>query len=242
MDRTDGGGHEASGRITVCIVRAPHSAVPEEFEALAAEANVDLAWVDHPEELGIPDMVILPGSEATIPDLTYLRAIGMDAAIREAAERGSLLFGICGGFQMMGTELADPEGLEGDEPRAQGLGIFALTTTFTRDKIDERVRATGAGAAPGSAAQAFLPEGAPVAGYELHGGQSVLRDGAAVPLFLEATLGSPACPLGIATRDYAAMGTYLHGVLADPVFRSRILEHLRVRRRTSRESTPARSA
>jgi adenosylcobyric acid synthase len=219
--------------LIVRIVRLPNSAVPEEYEALAREPDVDLAFVDRPEDLGTPDLVILPGSKATIPDLTRMRSSGMEDAIRRAAADGALLFGICGGFQMMGSELEDPEGLEGGPPRARGLGVFDLVTRFTRDRIDEPVRARGA------VAGSFLAAGAPVVGFELHGGRSVLRGDDAVPLFDEETRDSPGCPLGIATRDYAAMGTYLHGVLADPVFRGRLLEHLRARcRARDRDRSP----
>jgi adenosylcobyric acid synthase len=209
--------------ITVRIVRLPNSAMPEEFDALAAEPEVDLAFVDSPAELGVPDMVVLPGSEATIPDLAHMRETGMDAAVRRAAEAGSLLFGICGGFQMLGSELHDPEGLEGGSPKATGLGVFDLITRFTRENIDEPVRATSAGGG-------FLPEGGAVSGFELHGGQSILRGEGAVPLFNEPAGGDASCPLGIATRDYAAIGTYLHGVLADPLFRRSILDHLQSRK------------
>jgi adenosylcobyric acid synthase len=210
--------------ITVRIVRLPNSAIPEEFDALAAEPDVDLAFVDSPAELGAPDMVVLPGSEATIPDITHMREIGMDAAILRAAERGSLLFGICGGFQMMGTQILDPEGLEGGAPSAAGLGVFDLTTRFTPDNVDEPVRATGA-------VGGFLADGGEVSGFEKHAGLSTLAGDDAVLLFNETARGGDAnCPLGIATRDYSAMGTYLHGILADPVFRRRILEHLRTRK------------
>ena len=209
--------------LTVRVLRLPNSAIPEEFAALAAEPDVDLAFVERAQELGIPDLVILPGSEATIPDLAFLHESGMDRALRHAADGGSLLFGICGGFQMMGTELHDPEGLEGGVGHAKGLGIFDLATTFTREKIDEPVAATGAGAG-------FLGEGERVSGFELHGGRSTLAGDGAVPLFREPAKGGSSCPLGVATRDYSAMGTYLHGVLADPVFRRRILDHLRSRK------------
>ena len=211
-------------KLTVRIVRLPNSAVPEEFDPLLSEPGVDAFFVERPEELGVPDMVVLPGSRATMPDLEFLRASGMERAVRRAVENGSLLFGICGGFQMMGRELDDPEGLEGGPTRAAGLGVFDLSTTFTRERIDETVRATGSGLG-------LLEAGETVSGFELHGGRSTLAGDAAVPLFREAVKGEPSCPLGIATRDYAAIGTYLHGVLADPLFRKRLLEHLAERRR-----------
>ncbi|MFN2433025.1 MAG: hypothetical protein ABR599_09495 [Gemmatimonadota bacterium] len=219
--------------LTVRILRLPHSAHPEEFEALAAEPEVDLRFVDRAEELGVPDMVVLPGSEATIPDVTRMRETGMDAAVRRAAERGSLLFGICGGFQMLGTELHDPEGLEGGAPTANGLGVLPVRTTFTRNSIDERVQASAGRAG-------FLDPGATVSGFELHGGCSTVEEGAdVVSLLQENAKGDSICPLALATRDYAAMGTYLHGILADPVFRRRILEHLRSRRRQRGEASSA---
>lgn len=212
--------------ITIRIVRMPNTAIPEEFDALAAEPEVDLAFIDRPEDLGAPDMVILPGSAATIPDLAFLRESGMESAVRRAAEAGSLLFGICGGFQMMGTRIHDPERLEGGADRAEGLGLFDLETTFSRDGVDEPVAATGAGGLVG--------EGERVTGFELHGGRSVLRDRDAVPLFREPAKGGGSCPLGVATRDYSAIGTYLHGILADPGFRRRIVDHLRSRKAAAR--------
>ncbi len=210
--------------LTIRIVRLPNSAIEEEFDALAAEPGVNFAYVEHAEDLGVPDMVVLPGSEGSIPDMTRMRETGMDEAVRRAAEGGSLIFGICGGFQMMGREMLDPEGLEGGAPSAAGLEIFDVVTTFTREKVDEKVRATGSGSG-------FLEEGLEVRGFELHGGRSFLSGDDTVPLFREQVMGGSTCPLGIATRDYSAMGTYLHGVLADPGFRRRILEHLRSRKR-----------
>jgi adenosylcobyric acid synthase len=209
--------------LSVRVVRLPHSAVPEEFDALAGEPDVDLSFVDRPEDLGTPDLIILPGSKATIPDLIHLRESGMEAAVRQAVEHGAVLFGICGGFQMMGRELHDPEGLEGAVPTAPGLGVFHLVTRFTRERIDEPVQATGA-------AGGFLAGGTPVSGFELHGGRSILEGHDAVSLFNEPAKGDSTCPLGVTTRDYAAMGTYLHGVLADDRFRARLLEHLHARK------------
>jgi adenosylcobyric acid synthase len=214
--------------LAVRVIRLPNSAVLEEVEALAAEPDVDLRFVDGPHDLEGADMVILPGSRGTIPDLSHLRERGYEGALRAAVEAGSVLFGICGGFQMLGTELHDPEGLEGGAASAAGLGFFDLVTTFTRDRIDEPVQAT--------ASAGFLAEGDRVSGFELHGGRSTLRDDGLVRLFQDSVRGGGDCPLGVTTREYAVMGTYLHGVLADPVFRSRILEHLRRRKR----SAPAR--
>src|SRR5436190_3878581 len=98
-----------------------------------------------------------------------MRANRFDVAVREAAQAGAMIFGVCGGFQIMGSRLNDPDGIEGgpNGPQgATGLGIFDLETTFTRDVIDERSSGVGAGG--------LIPEGVRVEGYEVHGGRSTL--------------------------------------------------------------------
>jgi adenosylcobyric acid synthase len=211
-----------SAALRVALVRLPHCTDFSEFDALGAEPGVDMRLVTTPDELGACDLVVLPGTERTIPDLEWLRESGMLAAVEAAVASGALLFGICGGFQMFGAELLDPDAVEGPTPRAAGLGLFDVTTTFTTDAIHQPVTATGTGG--------FLRSGEGVTGYELHGGRSVLRGEEAVRLFEQEMLGGSSCPLGLATRDYSVMGTYLHGVLSDATFRAALLDHLLTRR------------
>ncbi len=214
--------------LTVRVIRTPNFSVPHEYEAIAAEPEVDFAYVYRPQELGVPDLVVLPGSKRTIPDLLFLRESGMDRAIEQARAGGATLLGICGGFQIMGTELQDLEGFDSEVPRATGLAIFDLTTTFGPEKINEPVGATAVGGE-------FLREGEHVSGFELHRGRSTFGGDGAVPLFREMAQGGSECPVGLATGDYGALGTYLHGVLADPVFRRGLLEYLRRRRTAAQE-------
>ena len=210
--------------IIVKIVKLPNAGHFEEFDALVNEPGVQTTFIESPDQLGRPDLIVLPGTEKTIPDLEWLRDTGMEASLRDAMSTGALLFGICGGFQMMGRELRDPEHLEGAAEQAEGLRLFDLDTTFTRDGINEPVRASAAGG--------FLPAGTRVVGFEEHGGRSVLRDGGdAVSLFEQDALGGGSCPLGVATKDLAVMGTYLHGVLSDPAFRRALLDHVRARKK-----------
>ena len=209
--------------VAVRILRFPSLGEEHEFDALATEPDVDCRWIERPEELAGADLVILPGSEATLADLAWMRAQGLEDGVRRAARDGAVLLGVCGGFQIMGVELRDPERIEKGAESAEGMGIFDLSTTFTRDLIDEPTTGTSRGG--------LLPAGTRVTGNELHGGRSVLRDAAGVTsLFDEETKGGASCPLAIATHDMAAIGTYLHGILADPGFRAALLARLRERR------------
>ena len=209
-------------RVRVALVQLPHCADQREFEPLANDPEVELVRATRPEELEGCELVVVPGTKRTIPDLEWMRSTGMLDAVEGAASRGAVLFGICGGFQMLGRELLDPEAIEGATPRCEGLGRFDVTTTFTREKIDQPVEATASGG--------FLDVGSRVVGFELHGGRSTLHAGDVVRLFDEQVLGDCDCPLGIANRDLTVIGTYLHGVLADETFRRRLLAHLRERR------------
>ena len=116
--------------LDVRLIRLPNCTDYSEFDALAAEPGVDMTLVDAPEQLGQPDLIVLPGTEKTIPDLEWLRSTGLEAAVRAVMTRGSLLFGICGGFQMMGEALRDPEHREGPTELAMGMRLFDLDTTF----------------------------------------------------------------------------------------------------------------
>jgi adenosylcobyric acid synthase len=207
--------------LDVAFVDLPNNAGVEELQPLFDEPSVIVRRVLRAEDLGAPDMVVIPGTEATLADLAWLRERGLDRALLEAASRGSVLFGICGGFQMLGSRLLDPERVEKGAGEADGLSVFEMETRFTRDLIDEPVTAQGGGG--------FLAANESVSGWEEHGGRSVMR-GDVLNLLDRDALGGTACPLMVATRDMGAFGTYLHGVLADTTFRRRLLDHLRERR------------
>ena len=144
-----------------------------------------LRYVARPEELGRPDLVILPGTKSTLHDLRWLRQSGLEAAIQKLAAGGTPVIGICGGYQMLGESLSDPEGAEGGG-RMAGMGLLPVSTVFRRDKT----RTQTAGSFP--ACQGFFAplSGAPLEGYEIHmgtgGGLFSIRD--------------------------RVLGTYLHGL------------------------------
>ncbi|HEX9307784.1 MAG TPA: cobyric acid synthase, partial [Anaeromyxobacter sp.] len=131
----------APGELELAIVRLPRIANYDEFDALEHEPGVVVRYVDRPEELRGADLVVLPGSKSTAPDLRWLRASGVADELGARAARGDPILGVCGGCQMLGRAVLDPDGVESDEAEAAGLGLLPIVTRFRREKTTARVRA-----------------------------------------------------------------------------------------------------
>jgi adenosylcobyric acid synthase len=149
-------------------------------------------WIAAPAP-GAYDVVILPGSKDTLADLAWLRGCGLDRWVLEQHARGATVVGICGGYQMLGTSIKDPDGVESAAPPAAGLGLLPVETILAREKTTRVVRAT-------------LPSGVSFAGYEIHMG--VTTAGGDVEPFAVLADGSPD-----GARGERVLGTYLHGAL-----------------------------
>lgn len=195
-------------RPAIAVVRLPHIANFTDFAPLAADPAVELSYVRRPEELAGAALVILPGSKDTLADLRWLHASGFAEALRAHAARGGRLAGICGGFQMLGDAVEDPEGLEGGG-RAEGLGCLPITTVLDRGKITRRVRARLAG------------DSQPFEAYEIHLGRT-RAEGSLPPLAILDD-GEGGRPDGAVSADGRIWGTYLHGLLDAPHVRERLL-------------------
>ncbi|MDQ4051283.1 MAG: cobyric acid synthase [Actinomycetota bacterium] len=182
----------AGDRLRVAVVRLPRISNFTDIDALCLEPQVDVAFVDHPRALHSADVVVLPGTRATLADLRWLRECGLDTAISAHAAGGGAVLGICGGFQMLGRQVSDPAGVEGDPgARADGLGLLDVETTFGADKV--LALPTG---------QAL---GVPVSGYEIHHGR--VQVGADEEFVAGARRG-------------AVFGTMWHGCLEGDAFRA----------------------
>ncbi|UTP40449.1 cobyric acid synthase [Phenylobacterium sp. LH3H17] len=167
----------------------------DEFDPLRAEPEVDFAFVPPGTPLpGDADLVILPGSKATLADLAFLRAQGWDIDLAAHVRRGGRVLGICGGFQMLGRSIADPMGVEGPPGEAAGLGLLDVATTLT----DEKVLTPTAGR---------LLAGGRFEGYEIHVGRTAGPD-LARPLLVrdDGTFD------GAISADGRVMGAYVHGL------------------------------
>ncbi|MBB6734335.1 cobyric acid synthase [Cohnella zeiphila] len=149
----------ASRPLDIAVPRYPRISNFTDIDALSAEPDVRVRFVTSPEEWGSPDAVVLPGSKNTAEDLAFLRQIGLEAKLLAFAERGGRVAGICGGYQMMGQRLLDPDGVESERPLTPGLGLLPLSTRFEREKRTVRIVGTTAGW-PGSGFGAEAGRGA----------------------------------------------------------------------------------
>jgi adenosylcobyric acid synthase len=187
--------------IEIAVVRVPHLSNFDEFGPLAAEPNVWLRYVQTASALRAPDLVILPGSKATLPDVAWLHDRELARRIQWLARHGTPVLGICGGFQMLGQHVADPSRYESDLESVDGLALLPIRTELLGDKTLRQVAGFGH-----SEINGFWSclSGQPVGGYEIHVGVTPLR-GQAPLLDLESHVD------GLVVGDVA--GTYVHGVL-----------------------------
>lgn len=189
----------------VVVIRLPHVANFDDFDPLEARPDVRLRYVDRPQDLGEPDLLILPGTKTTRFDLQWLRERGLEGPILAHARRGGLVVGICGGYQMLGERIDDPAATEGPAGAAPGLRLLPAVTRFTSDKRTVRVSGRVVATA-GPLERAAGPE---VTAYEIHMGETVT---AAPPVFSVANEGGRERPDGCASPDGRVIGTYLHGL------------------------------
>jgi adenosylcobyric acid synthase len=208
--------------IDIAIMRLPRIANLDEFQALAAEPGVRVRWIGDPGMLGDPDLIIVPGTKSTMDDLAWLRERRLDVAIRERRAVDTPVFGICGGFQMLGSRLVDDAGVEG-AGSAHGLELLPVTTHFEREKITRRVHARLAIAGLWSSP----PIDASLDAYEIHMGRTTLdaADDTTRRVFTVAT-GDETHGDGCATADGIVAGTYLHGLFENAAFRRGVLSGL----------------
>ena len=211
--------------VDVAVVRLPRVANFDDFEWLAAEPGVRVRWVSAPGALAEADLIVLPGSKSVIADLAWLRARGLAEAVVAAAAAGRPVLGVCGGYQMLGRTLRDPEGVESSVAEARGLGLLPVETTFASVKTTRRVRARVT-AAPGPFAGA---RGTVTGAYEIHAGVTrPLAGDVPRPFAIVERGGAPADDLDGAVAG-SVTGTYLHGVLAGGAVRRALLGWLAVR-------------
>jgi adenosylcobyric acid synthase len=209
----------AGACVDIAVVRLPHVANFDEFGPLSMEPGVRVRYVTRPEELRAPDLVILPGTKATIPDVAWLRDRGLMERIRWLVAHDTPLLGICGGYQMLGRRVADPLGLESPQRAVEGMALFDFETVLAPEK---RLARTAGRVRDGLPGLWRALSGAYVEGYEIHAGQSDLSSNPFIQL--------PEYEDGAVSDDGRVAGTYLHGVLEQTEPRQRLLEALAAHR------------
>ena len=156
--------------VDIAIIKIPHISNFTDFNALEIINNVSVRYVENVRELKNPDMILLPGSKNTMGDLLWMRQCGLEAAVLKQAAKGKIIFGICGGFQMLGETISDPEETE-QGGTIKGMGLLPVDTVFRGDKT--RTRVTGKFTIESGDLEKL--SGVPLEGYEIHMGESVLR-------------------------------------------------------------------
>jgi adenosylcobyric acid synthase len=212
--------------LDIAVIGLPHISNFDDFDPLEQEDGVRLRYVDSNDELGEPDLVIIPGTKSTMADLAFLHSRGLAQGVVDRANRGTFIIGVCGGYQMLGRTILDPQRVESDENRAQGLGLLPVTTTFSPVKSTHQVRGSVV------ASSGWLQEaaGLAVAGYEIHMGTTSGNNGQA--LFRIDERSRRACQDfdGCVGPDGNVLGTYLHGLFHNTALRRFILSRLAARK------------
>ena len=219
------GNGEDAPVLDIAVVQLPHISNFDDFDPLAREPGVSLRYVSAIADLGHPDLIILPGSKTTIPDLGWLKGQGLSTAIWDRYENGAAIVGICGGYQMLGDHLYDPDGIESTVPEMAGLGLLPLTTVFAGTKETHRIRGEvveGSGLLRGAA-------GSPVTGYEIHMGRTT-GEGVTLPFHIhdrtDVAVTAESAYDGAMNESGSVMGTYIHGLFHNGQLRRSLLEEL----------------
>lgn len=213
--------------IEVAVLRTPKISNFTDFEALAHEQDVAVRYVRPGEEIGQPDLVILPGSKNTVEDLLYLRQNGYEQEIRRLAGADVPIIGICGGYQMLGREIHDPLHTESNLDFIAGLGLLPIVTEFAATKMTHQVCA-------GCRKHPFLGinySDDQLQGYEIHMGRTDFVETVRPAFAIAVRSGQPVqAEDGVVTSDGLVMGTYIHGIFDNDGYRRAVINALRQRK------------
>ncbi|UFJ41482.1 cobyric acid synthase [Brevibacillus humidisoli] len=210
--------HAYSGRIDapkeidIAVIRYPRISNFTDVDPFFVEPDCRVRYISRPEELGEPDLVILPGSKNTIEDLLHLRESGLEQEVLRLYDQGrAYLVGICGGYQMLGERIADPHGVESPLQGVEGIGLIPLETTLAQKKTTILSRGTAC----------FDGERMAVEGYEIHMGQSVYTKDVSPLIQLDQRAD------GFWDAERRLLGSYFHGLFHNDSFRARLLNLIR---------------
>ncbi len=233
---------QAGYLLDIAVMGFPHISNFDDFDPLKREEGVRLRYVEGDDSLGEPDLIILPGTKTTLADLEWLRGMGYDQEIQALSHKGTAVMGICGGYQMLGERISDPEGVESPREEGEGLGLLPVTTVFTAVKETHQIKGSvcsDAGILSGAC-------GLPLEGYEIHMGRTFPSGedtgppkpdspengkGQPVkvtpPFFIHERPGRPCdAPDGATDPDGRVIGTNIHGLFHNRDLGRAILNNL----------------
>ena len=200
--------------IDIAVIRLPRISNFTDFSPFERYENVSLRYVERARDLRAPDMIVIPGTKSTIADLQWLRQSGLEASIQKAASGGTLVFGVCGGYQMLGRHISDPEQVEAaGVTEIDGMGLLPIETVFQGEKVQTQTN----GVFSGVAGLFSELNGKRYAGYEIHMGRSEEARGALI------SVGN-------------VYGSYVHGIFDEQEVADTILKALCTKKDVSFES------
>lgn len=211
--------------VNIEIIRTPHMSNFTDFNIFETQEDVSIRYVDFKEALGNPDMVIIPGTKNTIEDLKYLRDSGLEAQIKELHKRNKLIFGICGGYQMLGKKLKDPYHVEGNIDEIEGICLLDTETIFEKEKTTTQIKAT-----INSGLCGYLKglDNKKVTGYEIHMGITNRSENVIDLNTITKRLDKDVnYSEGSVNKEGNVVGTYLHGIFDDIEFTRELINNIR---------------
>lgn len=210
-----------TGLVNIDVIYLPHISNFTDFDALEQETDVALKYIKRAEELDSPDVIIIPGSKNTVADLRYLKKTGLAQQIISAitSKPATVLFGICGGYQMLGRKINDKYSLESNAKEIDGLGLLPVNTVLGKKKILAQIKAKE------------ITSGLEISGYEIHHGSSK-APGDYSPIFEISEHNGKRVKYfdGAKSKDGRIFGTYIHGLFDCDIFRRNWLNRIRQRK------------
>ena len=218
--------------LDIAVIGLPHISNFDDFDPFERDEGVCLRYVEAHDLLGQPDLIILPGTKSTVSDLLQLKSVGLADEVVARARSGTPVIGICGGLQMLGELILDPDRVESREPQVSGLGLLPIETTFSPSKTTHQVRGRVV-RAEGLLGKAY---GLPLEGYEIHMGQTIGTDISA-PFRIDERSGRACSEAdGYMASSGNVFGTYVHGLFHNDALRRAVLEELAARKGTELSS------
>ncbi|MBE7414602.1 MAG: cobyric acid synthase [Deltaproteobacteria bacterium] len=209
------GASKEGGGLKIAVVKLPRLSNFTDFDPFRGDPGIELSFISSPREMAGAGLVIIPGTKSTIADLMWMKSRGFGPAIREHIEKGGMIAGICGGLQMLGTAVKDPQGVESSAGEAEGFGLVDAVTVLHREKKTFEV----------SAVARLMGRDYEVRGYEIHMGETIVKGGP-FSRILERNGKTCYAPDGAASQDGMVWGTYVHGIFDNDVFRQAVVSAL----------------
>ncbi len=209
--------NDTRNKLKIDVIRLPRISNFTDVSPLMHNPGILLRYVWRSDQIQNPDLILIPGSKNALEDMMFLKTQGLDKKIHECHNGGTLILGICAGFQMLGDLLEDPHGIESSSHQVKGLGLLKMKTEIQPEKITRQVN-------PFTCDSPVFKKGLNASGYEIHMGQSKMQ-GDYSSLFVNSK-GKIVPELGISNSDGTVIGVYIHGFLDSNSIREAFLKHI----------------